>query len=117
MGDYSRAIEDYDQSIKLKSDFAKPFNNRGVAYRKVGDYERAIKDFDSAIKLDSGYALAFANRAEAYRSRSEEHTSELQSYSDLVCRLLLEKKKKKKKYKLTTIQTKDQQSPVQESPN
>src|SRR5215204_7644397 len=30
-------------------------------------------------------------------SRSEEHTSELQSHSDLVCRLLLEKKKKHKK--------------------
>src|SRR5438034_3943327 len=29
--------------------------------------------------------------------RSEEHTSELQSHSDLVCRLLLEKKKKKEK--------------------
>src|SRR5438132_2369238 len=33
------------------------------------------------------------------RKRSEEHTSELQSHSDLVCRLLLEKKKKKKKKK------------------
>src|SRR5206468_12157926 len=31
--------------------------------------------------------------------RSEEHTSELQSRSDLVCRLLLEKKKKKKNTK------------------
>src|SRR5688572_30915579 len=30
------------------------------------------------------------------RRRSEEHTSELQSQSNLVCRLLLEKKKKKK---------------------
>src|SRR5438034_8734496 len=30
------------------------------------------------------------------KPRSEEHTSELQSHSDLVCRLLLEKKKKKK---------------------
>src|SRR5438034_8061767 len=30
-------------------------------------------------------------------ARSEEHTSELQSHSDLVCRLLLEKKKKNKK--------------------
>src|SRR5437588_9748701 len=29
-------------------------------------------------------------------TRSEEHTSELQSHSDLVCRLLLEKKKKKR---------------------
>src|SRR5207249_9624574 len=33
--------------------------------------------------------------------RSEEHTSELQSRFDLVCRLLLEKKKKKKKNKNT----------------
>src|SRR5688572_31607608 len=31
--------------------------------------------------------------------RSEEHTSELQSQSNLVCRLLLEKKKKKKTIK------------------
>src|SRR5437773_6792832 len=31
--------------------------------------------------------------------RSEEHTSELQSHHDLVCRLLLEKKKKKNKKK------------------
>src|SRR5690349_23743594 len=33
------------------------------------------------------------------QTRSEEHTSELQSRRDLVCRLLLEKKKKKKKKK------------------
>src|SRR5437016_8469213 len=33
--------------------------------------------------------------------RSEEHTSELQSLTNLVCRLLLEKKKKKKKKQLT----------------
>src|SRR2546427_7331885 len=32
----------------------------------------------------------------AARCRSEEHTSELQSQSNLVCRLLLEKKKKRK---------------------
>src|SRR5688572_31018927 len=33
--------------------------------------------------------------------RSEEHTSELQSQSNLVCRLLLEKKKKKQKHTYT----------------
>src|SRR5260370_13961800 len=35
--------------------------------------------------------------------RSEEHTSELQSHLNLVCRLLLEKKKKKKKRRLVTL--------------
>src|SRR5688572_32638247 len=34
--------------------------------------------------------------------RSEEHTSELQSQSNLVCRLLLEKKKKRKNSTITT---------------
>src|SRR2546430_11176200 len=32
------------------------------------------------------------------RTRSEEHTSELQSQSNIVCRLLLEKKKEQKRY-------------------
>src|SRR5437773_8405093 len=50
------------------------------------------------------------------RTRSEEHTSELQSHHDLVCRLLLEKKKKKrlsifinkkKKKKITKMRDKD----------
>src|SRR2546426_6745290 len=36
------------------------------------------------------------------KSRSEEHTSELQSPCNLVCRLLLEKKKKNKHYKRNT---------------
>src|SRR5688572_31257584 len=39
------------------------------------------------------------SRDERQGDRSEEHTSELQSQSNLVCRLLLEKKKKKKKKK------------------
>src|SRR5438034_1423302 len=42
----------------------------------------------------------------AHGNRSEEHTSELQSHSDLVCRLLLEKKKKKKKKNSKTRQKK-----------
>src|SRR5436190_14858931 len=44
-------------------------------------------------------AIAAGGTAGCYRdlghSRSEEHTSELQSHSDLVCRLLLEKKKRR----------------------
>src|SRR5688572_32743820 len=46
-------------------------------------------------KIDS-----FEEKSKAARPwRSEEHTSELQSQSNLVCRLLLEKKKKKKRKK------------------
>src|SRR5712664_2454538 len=41
-------------------------------------------------------SMAFRRPPRPPERRSEEHTSELQSRSDLVCRLLLEKKKKKK---------------------
>src|SRR2546430_3981097 len=48
-------------------------------------------------------ALAVAPpRRDERPSRSEEHTSELQSQSNLVCRLLLEKKKKKQNSVLTS---------------
>src|SRR5436190_10359631 len=53
------------------------------------------------LDLDAAHRQRRARRAhsaEALTVRSEEHTSELQSHSDLVCRLLLEKKKEKPNY-------------------
>src|SRR5438874_9904452 len=43
---------------------------------------------------DMQFLRSVAERTEAHGGRSEEHTSELQSRRDLVCRLLLEKKNK-----------------------
>src|SRR5699024_12503656 len=54
------------------------------------DRERARGDGYNE-KWRSGYG---GRRSDSIRGRSEEHTSELQSRFDLVCRLLLEKKKK-----------------------
>src|SRR6266496_297188 len=61
------------------------------------DMERRRKDIAKAIgKVDQG--------------RSEEHTSELQSRRDLVCRLLLEKKKNKiQEIKVLRYKTKQEQ--------
>src|SRR5688572_31596789 len=47
--------------------------------------------------------------------RSEEHTSELQSQSNLVCRLLLEKKKPKKTHKPNTTRTTKQTATLLET--
>src|SRR2546427_3054648 len=53
--------------------------------------------FSEASRRSSGSAGGGAcPGAGRWSSRSEEHTSELQSQSNLVCRLLLEKKKKNK---------------------
>src|SRR2546421_9433762 len=51
----------------------------------------------SPPRLRSHAKAAPCSSLKRTRLRSEEHTSELQSRSDLVCRLLLEKKKNKKK--------------------
>src|SRR2546421_6488867 len=51
------------------------------------------------------FTAAVTAAATALMSRSEEHTSELQSRSDLVCRLLLEKKKKITRELTTTYNT------------
>src|SRR2546421_4817977 len=45
-----------------------------------------------ALGYSAASVTAAHSRQSAVRGRSEEHTSELQSRSDLVCRLLLEKK-------------------------
>src|SRR5437667_9280895 len=51
------------------------------------------------------------------QSRSEEHTSELQSHHDLVCRLLLEKKKKKKEKKTVQPYIQNEQEEDDIEPN
>src|SRR2546421_2307833 len=49
----------------------------------------------TAFRFRTGERIARSLNVNIARYRSEEHTSELQSRSDLVCRLLLEKKKEK----------------------
>src|SRR5256886_692749 len=48
----------------------------------------------AATRQPAGAVTAIARETPPFMGRSEEHTSELQSQSNLVCRLLLEKKKR-----------------------
>src|SRR6476619_8618121 len=62
----------------------------------------------NGIRDAGSLALAVGDipAARALLARSEEHTSELQSLTKLVCRLLLEKKKKKKNSHINNTKTK-----------
>src|SRR5256885_10003775 len=55
--------------------------------------ERANATYSFVLPCSTYIIRAFSNAASASGERSEEHTSELQSPCNLVCRLLLEKKK------------------------
>src|SRR2546430_5744714 len=79
-------------------------------FRSIWRFGDRVAAFDSTLPADGASRLAPALEAAAARGgplvivsdgeivRSEEHTSELQSQSNLVCRLLLEKKKRMKYY-------------------
>src|SRR5438034_10369002 len=67
----------------------------------IGSYFGVVTAFTLSTAERSCHSSG-ANDLRVPVSRSEEHTSELQSHSDLVCRLLLEKKKKKKKKQINT---------------
>src|SRR5438132_4698470 len=85
---------------------------------RSGEYINSSRNLAKENKLNDRIVFQHANQGREFGSenilcpvihlysrsfrRSEEHTSELQSHSDLVCRLLLEKKKKNKKNKLNT---------------
>src|SRR5438034_1875941 len=70
-------------------------------YFKLSYYHLYLHSFPTRRSSDlagPGRRSAPGDRPRVRRfapSRSEEHTSELQSHSDIVCRLLLEKKKKR----------------------
>src|SRR2546427_9559815 len=64
----------------------------------VKDYTASLTGNPPQLLIDlygNSAPTAPVRTAKAKPGRSEEHTSELQSQSNLVCRLLLEKKKKK----------------------
>src|SRR5690606_39779779 len=90
---YATASLTYDFSDYFNVTLAYDKNHIGDGYRSV-----LLSDFSSNythLKLNGKIGNV------QYTSRSEEHTSELQSRENLVCRLLLEKKKNAARVEMT----------------
>src|SRR5699024_12232638 len=92
--------ERFIRANKLGADYEKE-GLENVFTRQVErkqEHERVISRNQGTQRTDEKLYQSSHERGNGERShRSEEHTSELQSRFDLVCRLLLEKKKNKKK--------------------
>ena len=52
----------YDLALRLKSDYAEAYNNRGAAKKALGQYKAAIADFDKTIHLNPNLAEPYTNR-------------------------------------------------------
>src|SRR3712207_6895284 len=74
--------------------FSKAFKLLVAEGRKVGHSENAISEMVARLSNACIYVCE-GQAADVGMTRSEEHTSELQSRQYLVCRLLLEEKKSK----------------------
>ncbi len=82
-GEYDRAIQDFDQAIRLNPNYAYAFNGRGNAYNGKGEYDTAIQDFDQAIHLIPTYGYAFNGRGNAYNDKGE-HDRAIQDYDEAI---------------------------------
>ncbi|RYF77507.1 MAG: tetratricopeptide repeat protein [Cytophagaceae bacterium] len=49
--EYSNALLDYEQALKLKPDFYRPYYNRALLKTAQGDVQAALKDYSEAIRL------------------------------------------------------------------
>src|SRR5690606_41417860 len=81
----------------FRSEQRREWTYLGYRRARVGDICRLCDDARARAEREAEQAALAARilqmRSDGMRVRSEEHTSELQSRENLVCRLLLEKKK------------------------
>ena len=81
--DYRRAIQDYDEAIRLDPQAALAYHNRGLAYGTLGQYERAIEDYNEAIRLNPQNAMAYYNRGVAYHKLGQ-YERAIEDYDEVI---------------------------------
>ena len=81
LGQSQRAIQDYDEAIRLNPEFIEAYYSRGSIYDNLGQPHRAIQDYDEAIRLDPNLALAYSNRGLAYHNLGQPRRA-IQDYDE-----------------------------------
>ncbi len=83
LGQLEDAINTYSQAIKIKSDFADAYCNRGIVHAKKGDHDQAIRDYNQAIELNPDFAEAYYNRGISCE-KQDNHNQAIQDYSKAI---------------------------------
>jgi tetratricopeptide (TPR) repeat protein len=77
-GQYGKAIEAYQQAVRLKPDFAEAYNHLGYTYRMSGDFDRAIAAYREALRLKPDFAEAHEYLGKAYLAKGMRAEAEAQ---------------------------------------
>jgi tetratricopeptide (TPR) repeat protein len=70
-GDHDRAIQDFNEAIRLNPNFERAYCHRGNAYTVKEEYDRAIQDFNEAIQLNPNAETAYYGRGYAYKEKGD----------------------------------------------
>ncbi len=79
--DYDRAVQDFDEAIRLRPGFLNAFFQRGDVYAAKEDFDLAIQDYDEVIRLDPTDAIAFKYRGDVYFAQGENERA-IQDYDE-----------------------------------
>src|SRR6516225_9395050 len=81
--DYTKAIGDFTEAIRLDPNYTHAYTDRGAAYSKKGDYDKAISDYTEAIRLDPNYTQAYTNRGAAYAEKHN-HAEAISDFTEAI---------------------------------
>lgn len=65
-GEYKDSIKYFDEAIKIDSEDASTWNNKGASYYNLKNYREAIKCYDRALEIDPESAMVQENRKEVF---------------------------------------------------
>ena len=68
---FDAAIDKYKQSLKIKPDYAKAYNNMAVALNHKGDSKAAVDSCQQALKIEPDYADAYINMGIALNDQGD----------------------------------------------
>ena len=81
--DLERAMADYETCLRLNSEFALAYYNRGNGRRERGDRDGALADYSEAIRVDPEFAFAYGNRG-ALRVQAGDVAGALADYNQAI---------------------------------